>query len=60
MKKHKKESAVGKKISKLRHEEVPEDQAVAEALNMKREGRLTESGGYRRSGRKKKRSSRRG
>lgn len=39
---------VGKKISKLRHEGKPEKQAVAMALNMEREGRLTESGGYKR------------
>ena len=39
---------VGKKISKLRHEGVKQDQAVAMALNMKRRGRLTKSGGYRR------------
>lgn len=59
MKKHKKRDAVSKKISKLRHEGVIEDQAVAEALSMKREGRLTPEGGYRRVGRKRKRGSRR-
>ena len=41
---------VGKKISKLRHEGKPEDQAVAMALNMEREHRLTEGGGYKRKG----------
>lgn len=39
---------VSAKISKLRHEGKPQDQAVAMALNMKREGRLTKGGGYRR------------
>lgn len=58
MKKHKRD-AVGKKISKLRHEDVPQDQAVAEALSMEREGRLTKSGGYIRSKRKKSRGGRR-
>ena len=43
-----KRNAVSKKISKLRHEGIGESQAVAMALNMKREGRLTKSGGYRR------------
>ena len=41
-------SPVSKKISHLRHEGVPEKQAVAEALSMKRAGRLTKSGGYKR------------
>lgn len=41
-------NAVSKKISKLRHEGIKQDQAVAMALNMKREGRLTKSGGYKR------------
>ncbi len=59
MKKHKKRDAVGKKISILRNEDVPRDQAVAEALNMQREGRLTKSGGYKRVGRKGKRGSKR-
>ncbi|MDD5541906.1 MAG: hypothetical protein PHX83_01905 [Acidobacteriia bacterium] len=45
---------VSKKIKKLRHEGVPEKQAVAEAMNMGREGRLGPRGGYHR---KKKRSS---
>jgi len=43
-----KRDAVSKKISKLVHEGKPAKQAVAIALAMKREGRLTKSGGYRR------------
>lgn len=43
---------VGKKISHLVHEGKPQKQAEAMALSMEREGRLTETGGYRR---KKKR-----
>ena len=38
----------GKKISKLIDEGVPQKQAVAESLSMKRAGRLTPGGGYRR------------
>jgi hypothetical protein len=56
--KRKKRSAVSKKISTLRHEDVPEDQAVAMALNMKREGRLTKSGGYKRAGRRRRKGAR--
>jgi hypothetical protein len=56
--KRKKRSAVSKKISTLRHEDFPEDQAVAMALNMKREGRLTESGGYKRAGRRRRKGGR--
>jgi hypothetical protein len=41
-------NAVSRKISKLAHEGKPQDQAVAMALNMKREGRLGPRGGYRR------------
>lgn len=51
----KKRTRVGKKISKLMHEDVPQKQAIAEALSMQRAGRLTAEGGYRRVGRKKKR-----
>lgn len=40
------DGAVSKKISKLVHEGTPQVQAVAEALSMKRAGRLTKSGGY--------------
>ncbi len=47
--------AVSNKIRKLREEGTPQKQAVAMALNMKREGRLTKRGGYKR----KKRSNRR-
>lgn len=43
-----KKERVGKKISKLMHEGKPQDQAVAMALNMEREHRLTDSGGYKR------------
>jgi hypothetical protein len=39
---------VGKKIGHLIREGKPKDQAVAMALNMEREHRLTESGGYQR------------
>lgn len=61
----KRRSRVSKKISHLRHENVPQKQAVAMSLNMEREGRITESGGYRRVGkkshtRKSKRARRRG
>jgi hypothetical protein len=48
----KKKSRVSMKISKLRHEGEPQDQAVATALNMERSGRLTKRGGYRRVKRK--------
>lgn len=40
--------AVGKKIAKLVGEGKAQKQAVATALNMKREGRLTPSGSYKR------------
>jgi hypothetical protein len=53
MSKRKKRDAVSKKISKLRHENVPEDQSVAMALNMSRKGRLTKEGGYKRVGKKR-------
>ena len=53
-----KKSAESKKISKLMHEGKDQPQAVAMALNMKREGRLTKSGGYRRAGRKRRRGGR--
>ena len=39
---------VGKKIKKLRAEGVKQSQAVAEALAMERDGRLTKKGGYKR------------
>lgn len=40
---------VSKKISHLRDEGVPEDQAVAMAINMEKRHRLTDSGGYKRA-----------
>jgi len=52
-------SAESKKISRLVREGEPQDKAVAMALNMKREGRLTADGGYRRGPRKKSRRARR-
>jgi len=48
-----------KKISKLVREGVPQKQAVAESLSMKRAGRLTKSGGYIRAGRRRRKESRR-
>lgn len=39
-------SAISNKIRKLRSEDVPEDQAVAMAINMQRQGRLTPKGAY--------------
>ena len=57
--KRKGRSAESAKISKLVREGVPQKQAVAEALSMKRAGRLTKSGGYIRAGKRKKRSSKR-
>lgn len=44
---------VSKKIAHLRHEGVPQKQAVAEALSMERAGRLTPEGGYIRKGKKR-------
>jgi hypothetical protein len=38
---------VSKKIKVLRHEGVPQKQAVAEAISMGKAGRITKSGGYR-------------
>ncbi len=51
-------SAESKKISKLVREGVPQDKAVATALSMKRAGRLTKGGGYRRAGRKRRKGAR--
>jgi hypothetical protein len=56
--KNRKRSAVSNKISYLRHEGMPQDQAVAEALSMKRAGRLTKEGKYIRK-RSKRRSNKR-
>src|SRR4030095_5784430 len=39
---------VSKKIKVLRHEGVPEKQAIATAISMGKAGRITKSGGYRR------------
>lgn len=41
-----KNARVSKKISKLRHEGVPQKQAIATALNMERKKRITSSGDY--------------
>jgi len=51
---------VSEKISYLRHEGVPEKQAIAESLSMERSGRLGRHGVYHRKGRRKgrRRSSR--
>lgn len=48
--KMKSKDAVSSKISKLVREGKPQKQAVATALNMEREGRLTPGGGYKRVG----------
>lgn len=45
-------SQISSKISKLRHEGKPQEQAVATALSMARAGRLGPRGGYRRVGRR--------
>jgi hypothetical protein len=50
-------SPEGKKISHLVKEGIPQKQAVAEALSMKRAHRLTSSGGYIRSKKKSHRRS---
>tara|TARA_R100001163_G_scaffold12296_1_gene11408 strand:+ start:3303 stop:3467 length:165 start_codon:yes stop_codon:yes gene_type:complete len=47
-KKVKKKTAVGKKISKLKKEGKSMKQAIATALNMKKKGKLTKSGAYKR------------
>jgi len=44
--KKKKNKRVGEKISLLRHEGVPQDQAVATSLSMERSGRLRSGGRY--------------
>ena len=54
-----KKSPVGLKISKLMKEGYPHKQAVAIALSMKDQGRLTKTGGYRRSRRIRRSRSRR-
>ena len=51
---HNSKGAVSKKISHLvKGEGKPQKQAVAMAMNMEREGRLTKEGGYKRVGKKK-------
>jgi hypothetical protein len=50
---------VSEKISYLRHEGVPQEQAVGEAFGMERSGRLGRHGKYRHKGRKRPRKSRR-
>ena len=52
-----KNKRVSEKISLLRREGVPEDQAVAESLSMERAHRLGRHGVYHRKGRKSKRRS---
>lgn len=52
-------SPVSLKISKLMKEGYPQKQAVAIALSMKDQGRLTKTGGYRRSRRNRRSRSRR-
>ena len=48
--KKEKRDRVGSKISLLRREGMPEDQAVATALSMERSGRLRSGGKYIRKG----------
>jgi len=45
-KKREKQKRVSEKISYLRHEGVPEKQAVGEAMGMERSGRLRRHGKY--------------
>ena len=58
-KKREKNRKVGDKIRVLRHEGVPEKQAVAESLSMERAGRLRKGGRYVHVSRSKKRKGRR-
>jgi hypothetical protein len=51
---------VSEKISVLRHEGVPEKQAVAESLSMERSHRLGRHGKYRHVGRRGRRKGHRG
>lgn len=44
---------VSEKIEKLRHEDVPQKQAVAMAMNMEREGHLGRHGAYHRAKKRK-------
>jgi hypothetical protein len=50
----KRRTAVSKKIGDMIREGYRKDVAVAAAHNMKRRGRLTKAGGYRRTHRKKR------
>jgi hypothetical protein len=50
---------ISEKISYLRHEGVPQKQAVGEAEGMERSGRLGRHGAYKRKGRRGRRKSRR-
>jgi len=54
MKRKQRQSAISKKIEHLVHEGEPQKQAVAMAMSMGREHRLTPEGGYIRKGRKRK------
>ena len=48
-----KDNLIGDKIKVLRRENVPEKQAIAEAISMKRAGRLRPGGVYVRAGKRK-------
>ena len=50
---------ISEKISVLRHEGIPEKQAIGEAEGMERSGRLGRHGKYRHAKRKKRRAHRR-
>lgn len=52
-------SRVSDKISVLRREGVPQDQAIAESMSMERAGRLRAGGKYIRTGKGRKRSRKR-
>ena len=45
---HHSKAAIGKKIGILEHEGTPPKQAIAMAINMDKEHRLTPEGGYKR------------
>ena len=46
------DNRLGVKISRLLREGTPRKQAIATAMSMKRAGRITSTGGYRRVGRR--------
>jgi hypothetical protein len=50
---------IGEKISYLRHEGVPQKEAVGQAMGMERSGRLGRHGVYHRVGRKRRKGSHR-